>query len=143
MKHRQLNYPLYALVFSVVGGALGQLLMKAGMQGIHTTVLRDLHQNLFITPQASLLLGGGLFLYAATMPAWIIALKRYELSFAYPILSLGYLIVYIGASFWPGLEESITWQKTLGLMLIVAGVAIATQTNIPGGPLRYAKNDQA
>ncbi len=127
-----MNRSLYALIFAVAGGALGQLLMKAGVQGLNTGTVGEFFQSIVASPTAGLFLLCGLSLYAAAVPAWIIALKRFDLSFAYPLLSLGYLIVYIGAFYWPGMEESITWQKTIGLSLIVVGVAITAQTAAPG-----------
>lgn len=126
-----MNYSLHALIFAVTGGALGQLLMKAGLQGLHTDTFDNFLQSVAASTTSSLILVCGLSLYVAAVPAWIIALKRFELSYAYPLLSLGYLIVYIGAFYWPGMEESINWQKTFGLSLIVVGVAITAQTSTP------------
>lgn len=138
-----MKYSVPALIFSVVGGATGQLLMKAGLQGIQTDSVQAFIAGLQSAPGSALTLLGGLAFYAAAMPAWIIALKRFELSFAYPLISLGYLIVYVGAFYWPGMEDTITWQKTIGLSLIVVGVALASQTTKPGEWVRYAKTKQA
>ena len=138
-----MKYSLPALIFSVAGGAMGQLLMKAGLQGIALSPIQGVLSAAQAAPGSALLLAGGLAFYAASLPAWIIALKRFELSFAYPLISLGYLIVYVGAYYWPGMEESITWQKTIGLSLIVMGVALAAQTTQPGEWFRDAKIRQA
>lgn len=137
-----MKYSTPALVFSVVGGAMGQLLMKAGLQGVPTDSVQAVISGFLSAPASALMLIGGLTFYAAAMPAWIIALKRFELSFAYPLISLGYLIVYVGAFYWPGMQESITWQKTIGLSLIVVGVALAAQTTKPGEWVRYEKIKQ-
>ncbi len=128
-RRRVVKYSIPALIFSVVGGALGQLLMKAGLQEINTTSITALLSGLRTEPGSALILLCGLTFYAVAMPAWIIALKRFELSVAYPLISLGYLIVYIGAYYWPGMNESITWQKTIGLSLIVVGVALASRAS--------------
>lgn len=138
-----MKFSLPALIFAVVGGAAGQLLMKAGLLNVPTDSPKVILLTLLESPSSSLLLFCGLTFYAAAMPAWIIALKRYELSFAYPMISLGYLIVYLGAYYWPGMEESITWQKTTGLSLIVVGVALTAQTSMPGKQVRYEKINQA
>lgn len=108
---------LCALLVSIVAGAIGQLTMKAGLQNMHT-----------LAPNPMLILG--VFCYAAAMISWILALKKYDLSFAYPLLSLGYLLVYIGAHLWPELGEELTLNKTIGLILIILGVTVSAQGSI-------------
>ena len=138
-----MKYSLPALIFSVLAGASGQLLMKAGLLNVPASSPIVILQTMQESPSSLLLLVCGLIFYAAAIPAWIIALKRYELSFAYPMISLGYLVVYLGAYYWPGMEESITWQKTAGLSLIVAGVALTAQSTVQGKQFSVAKIDHA
>ncbi len=75
-------------------------------------------------PLPILLLGLGLTTYAMSVLAWIVALKKYQLSRAYPFLSLGYVLVYLIAVIWPGLDETLSWGKTAGIVLILAGVTL-------------------
>jgi len=75
-------------------------------------------------PLPILLLGLGLMTYALSVVAWIFALKKYQLSRAYPFLSLGYVLVYLIAVLWPGLNETLSWGKTAGIVLILAGVTL-------------------
>ena len=113
-----------ALVTAICAGALAQLSMKAGLTNMHSFI-----------PNGLLIFGLGC--YALAMIAWITALKKYELSFAYPLLSLGYVLVYAGAFYWPGLEETITWNKTIGLSLIVLGVTISAYNNKNSRRIRH------
>ena len=106
-----------ALATAIVAGAIAQLSMKAGLTNMDS-----------LLPDSFLLFG--LSCYALAMIAWIKALKKYDLSFAYPLLSLGYVLVYAGAFYWPGLEETITWNKTIGLSLIVLGVTTVSYTHL-------------
>jgi uncharacterized membrane protein len=57
--------------------------------------------------------------------AWMAAMTKFDLSHAYPFLSLNFVIVLI-LSGWL-LSEPITLQKTLGIALIVAGTMIAAR----------------
>jgi len=111
-----------AIVIAVVGGALGQILMKIGMQSvsIHSPVL--FLQDLQSYPLAFIALLAGILAYLVSMIIWVLALKQFKLSTAYPILSLGYVLVYILAAILPGLQESITTEKTIGIALIMFGV---------------------
>ncbi len=59
---------------------------------------------------------------------WLAALAKYELSMAYPLLSLSYVLVYIGAASWPRLHETVSALKTIGIILILAGVFLVTRT---------------
>ena len=69
----------------------------------------------------------GLGCYGVSMMLWIIALSRCDLSLAYPMLSLSYVLVYIAAVYWPKLGESASTLKTAGIMLIVAGVMLVAR----------------
>lgn len=120
-------YSATALFIAVVGGALGQLLLKAGMQNLPIGVWQAAVNELASSPETLGYLVSGISIYVLSMWAWIIALKRFDLGFAYPILALGYLVVYLGASHWQALDESTSWHKTIGLLLIVLGVALSSQ----------------
>ncbi len=56
---------------------------------------------------------------------WMAALARFELSFAYPFMSLAFVVV-LGCGYL-FLNESITLQKVIGMALIVIGLVIASR----------------
>lgn len=53
---------------------------------------------------------------------WLGVLSRVPLSLAYPILALSYFVVVVEA--WLFLHERVTWQRFLGVLVIVVGVLI-------------------
>lgn len=117
---------------SVVLSAAAQLLMKSGMLALNGL---DLHASAAALPvlttpvlQVAAWVVSGLVLYAFSMLAWLAVLSRHQLSFAYPLLSLSYALVYIAAVLWPRLHETVSTTKTLGVMLILAGVFLVTRT---------------
>jgi len=110
------------MIIAVLGGALGQLLMKAGMQALPFGSFDAMLRSLLFHQNATMLIVAGIFAYLVSMIVWVTTLKTQELSLAYPILSLGYVIVYVCAAFWPGMQETITVQKTIGIALIIFGV---------------------
>lgn len=71
----------------------------------------------------------GIVLYASSMLFWIFALSRLEVSLAYPLLSVSYVIVYFGAVYLPALEESASLIKLLGTVVMVIGVVILSLGN--------------
>lgn len=109
---------------SIVCGALGQLFMKAGMQS-----LGALSQVSVEHWGGVLWIVAGIVCYGIAMLVWIYVLGHFELSVAYPLLSVGYILVYLGAVLWPQIGESFTLGKTAGIVLIMLGVAlVATPT---------------
>jgi len=66
--------------------------------------------------------------YGVATLTWLRVLQRLPLSRAYPLLALGYLLVYGGAIAWLG--ETPSWNRTLGTGLVAMGVLLAVR---PGG----------
>jgi uncharacterized membrane protein len=56
---------------------------------------------------------------------WMLALKEFELSKAYPFMSLSFVIVLILSLF--VLKETFSLEKTIGCFLIVAGIIIISR----------------
>ena len=56
---------------------------------------------------------------------WMAALTKFDLSYAYPFMSLSFVLV-LGLSV-PLLHESITTPKLIGMALIVAGIIVGGQ----------------
>lgn len=57
--------------------------------------------------------------------AWMAAVSRFDLSHAYPFLSLNFGLVLLLSALLLG--ESVTWQKIAGVVLIALGTAVASQ----------------
>ena len=57
--------------------------------------------------------------------AWMAALTRFELSYAYPFMSLNFLVVVALSIFF--FNESINFYKLVGLLFICAGVLIVSK----------------
>jgi uncharacterized membrane protein len=56
---------------------------------------------------------------------WMAALTKFELSFAYPFMSLAFLLVLVMSYFF--LNEMITYQKAIGFALIIIGLIVASR----------------
>lgn len=136
--HSEHHLEILFIGLSVVLSAGAQLLMKAGMLELSTLVSMARPVSASPTIQELLPVTGwvlaGLALYALSMLSWLLALMKYELSLAYPLLSLSYALVYVAAIFWPRLHEAATLNKTAGILLILAGVFLVTRPD--GEPQR-------
>lgn len=115
------------LIISILAGAFGQLMMKAGMQQL--APLSETGQAFiqrFEWPLWTALAWviAGISCYLVAVLLWIRVLRVFPLSVAYPMLSLGYIVVYLGAFWWSAVGETLSLQKTLGIALIIAGVIV-------------------
>ena len=58
--------------------------------------------------------------------AWMIAMTKFDISYAYPFTMLGFSLVLILSALL--FNEPITWQKIIGLVLITAGIVVSSQS---------------
>lgn len=56
---------------------------------------------------------------------WMAAVTKLQLSFAYPFISLSFVLVLISSSLF--FNETMTLQKIFGMCFIVAGIIIGSQ----------------
>ena len=118
------------LVISIFAGACAQLMMKAGLMllGPLNIVFENLQDSFILPPISGLAwIAAGIAGYFMAVILWVRVLKVYPLNMAYPLLSLGYVVVYLGSAWWPAVNESFSLQKTLGVFLIIIGVIIVTR----------------
>jgi len=115
-------YILGTIVFTVAG----QLVLKwrIGKYGALPDFWGDKISFLFRLLFDPFIFGG----FFAAIPAglcWMAAMTKFELSHAYPFVGLTFVLVL----FFSGLlfHEPVTWPKILGVVLIVAGIVIASQ----------------
>jgi len=107
------------LVVDILMVVAGQFLIKHGVGQVgkfgEMGVVKFLVSALFNIHVLS-----GIALYALSALVWLALLSRVDLSVAYPMLSLGYVLVVLVA--WAFLGEPMTWWKALGVVLIGLGV---------------------
>jgi len=69
----------------------------------------------------------GMVCYAASVCVWLAALSKAPVSTAYPMLSLGYVVVAAVSVLWLG--ESMGPAKVIGIALICAGVVLVSRSS--------------
>jgi multidrug transporter EmrE-like cation transporter len=68
----------------------------------------------------------GLLLYGVSTILWIYVLRFVELSYAYPLISLGYVLVFLASYFL--FNEPIGTMRLAGLILILAGIILVSRS---------------
>ena len=118
---------LLLIVACVVLGVGGQLLLKHGMSKDRDAVDRasEVFPRLAKAVMSPVVIGGFL-LYGISAALWLIVLTRAELSWAYPMLSLGYVFVVVLSRFL--FHEAVTTTRLLGTLVVVLGVWLISRT---------------
>ena len=123
-----MNLSTFGFIFTgICLNAVAQLLLKAGTNAvgaIHLTAGNWFATGVKLATQLPII--GGLSCYVLSVVVWIIGLSRVDVTIAYPLLSLGYVINAIGA--WYFLGEVISLQRIAAITVIIAGVALLTRS---------------
>ena len=113
------------LLFAVAAAAVGQVMLKHGMQ-VASTRAADTRGSLAFAAAASPWVLFGLVVFAVSATAWLAALSRVPLSVAYPFNALGYLGI-LTASILVLHEKANVWTW-VGSLLVVSGLIIVVLT---------------
>lgn len=109
------------ILTGVILNAIAQLVLKKGMS-IIGSVQVDLSSimSMLLKASTNIYIYFGLLCYVLSFFVWLMVLSRTEVSYAYPFLSIGYIIAAFVGYFYFG--ESMTLYKVGGIALICAGV---------------------
>lgn len=117
----------FLILLGVLLNACAQLLLKSGVSAVGyfefsraallPTVCRLASQWPII---------GGLACYVLSVMIWILALSRTEVSLAYPMLSLGYVVSALAA--WYLFGETLNAARLSGIGIILVGVFVLTRS---------------
>lgn len=118
----------FSLVLAgVLLNAVAQLLLKAGARQLGTfdfSLSNAWPVGSAIATNLPIL--GGLSCYVVSVVVWILALSRVEVSIAYPMLSIGY-VVNAGLA-WFLFGEAVGPQRLAGIAIIIVGVIIVAKS---------------
>jgi multidrug transporter EmrE-like cation transporter len=116
------------IISGVLLNAVAQLLLKAGTNAIggaiHLTMSNWFETFIKVASQLPIL--GGLACYGLSLVVWIMGLSRTDVSIAYPMLSLGYVVATAGA--WLFLGEAVSPQRLLAIAVIMVGVVLLARS---------------
>jgi multidrug transporter EmrE-like cation transporter len=123
-----MNLATFGFIFTgICLNAVAQLLLKAGTNAvgaIHLTAENWFSTGLKLATQLPIV--GGLTCYVISVGVWIIGLSRVDVTVAYPMLSLGYIINAVGA--WYFLGEAVSAQRLAAIGVIIVGVVLLTRS---------------
>ena len=128
MRDEKKLFALALVTICVLAGATAQLLWKQGMSDLDkinglgdllkAETIYEIFTNKFIF--------FGITLYVISIFLWLGAMSSLEVSYMYPLLSLGYVVTAALAFIFIG--ENITLLRWAGIVLILSGCFLITRS---------------
>ena len=125
---QSMTWAAFALVMTgVLLNAVAQLALKASVSdtGIISLDMQSLMSSA-VSLATNLWLWVGLICYGVSVVVWILALSRVDVSIAYPMLSIGYIVNAIAASHL--FNEPLGIGKVVGIGIIIVGVYVLARS---------------
>jgi len=115
--------PFLILLVAILFSASGELLLKDGMNKVgllsfQPSLFLPTLWRAFTTPQVIM---GFVCAFVAAI-FWLAVISRVPLSYAYPMLSLSYVVVVFAS--WLLLGEDFSFTRLLGVLIICSGVYV-------------------
>jgi multidrug transporter EmrE-like cation transporter len=118
-------FPL--IMLGVLLNAAAQIFLKEGMRRIGhfefvwaniVPITMQVAGNVFVL--------GGLLCYVISVAVWLLVLSRVEVSFAYPLLSVGYIVNAVAGYYL--FHENLSMTRITGILIICVGVYFVTKS---------------
>jgi len=121
-----MNY-LPLIMLGVMLNAAAQLFLKEGMRRIgHFEFVWANIVPIGIMVAGNLFILAGLVCYVVSVVVWLLVLSRVEVSFAYPLLSVGYIVNAVAGYYL--FQENLSLTRITGILIICVGVYFVTRS---------------
>jgi multidrug transporter EmrE-like cation transporter len=129
---------------SVTPAVAGQLILKYAIGRMNLSMEETgplgYYVRLFSTPIVIL----GFFMYGLSSLVWLFILSKLPLSLAYPLVSMGYVLVLFFS--WLLLREQVSLTRLLGVAVICLGVVLlavsAPREKMAGGAEKPSSSEE-
>jgi multidrug transporter EmrE-like cation transporter len=123
-----MNLHTFSIIFAgVLLNSAAQLMLKAGARTLGTVAMGSSASLTAAAWSAAtqpwIVLG--LVCYFISAGLWILALTRVDVTVAYPMLSMGYVIAALLA--WQFFGESLNATRVMGIAIILVGVVVLSR----------------
>jgi multidrug transporter EmrE-like cation transporter len=126
-KSKSMTRYLPLILLGVMLNAAAQLALKQGMRNIGYFDFRlENFGRVFLDVATNPFVLAGLASYVVSVVVWLLVLSRVEVSYAYPLLSIGYIVIAFAG--WCFFNESMSITRWAGIVVICMGVWLITRT---------------
>ncbi len=121
------SYAAFLVLTGVVLNALAQFLLKMATNKVGVI---EVSSALSLSALSALFLQWpmvlGLLCYGVSLLIWLMALSRVDVTLAYPMLAIGYVINALAAQYF--LQEVVSVQRWVAIGIIILGVALLARS---------------
>ncbi len=122
-----MNKYLPLILAGVLLNAVAQLALKQGMRTIgHFVFNLESMMGAGISAMLNPFILSGLFCYVLSVGIWLLVLSRVEVSYAYPLLSFGYIVTALAGRYC--FNEAMGLTRGAGILVICVGVWMITRS---------------
>lgn len=114
------------ILVSVFLGAIGQVLVKYGASALELNFAGKYLIPSIISILKNVPVMCGIISYGVSFLLWIKVLSKVELSYAYPMVSIGYILIMFFSYFI--FKENISLMRLLGVLFIIIGVVLVARS---------------
>jgi multidrug transporter EmrE-like cation transporter len=115
------------ILLGVLLNAAAQLFLKEGMRRIgHFEFIWANIVPIAVQVAGNIFILGGLFCYVVSVAVWLLVLSRVEVSYAYPLLSVGYIVNAVAGYYL--FQENLSLMRITGILIICVGVYFVTKS---------------
>jgi multidrug transporter EmrE-like cation transporter len=117
---------IFIILLSIAMSSTAHVFLKKGMMPTvtETPPLQGICDHIWVTATNPWILGG-MTLHVSALVVWLWALSRVDITFAYPFLAFGYVLVSLMA--WTWLGEHLSQTRILGMVIIIGGIFILSR----------------
>ena len=122
-----MNKYIPLIILGVLLNAFAQITIKQGMRtiGLFSFSVENIIP-VGIKVGLNPFIIAGLFCYVISVVVWLLVLSRVEVTYAYPLLSIGYIVTAIAGYMFLG--ENMDFTRWAGIFIICIGVYLNTKT---------------
>lgn len=122
-----MNRYIPLILTGVLLNAAAQITLKLGMKAIgeFDFTIGNIIPIAF-KASTNLFIALGIGCYVISVIVWLMVLSRVEVTYAYPILSVGYIVTAVAGTLFLG--EAMTPVRWAGIVVICAGVFLITRS---------------
>ena len=118
----------FLILLGVLLNAVAQLLLKSGMSQIghfqfSAGNVVPIAAKVMVNPPII----AGLTAYVVSVVVWLLVLSRVQVSYAYPMLSIGYIVNAVAAYYLFG--EDLSFVRIAGIVVIIMGVYLISRSS--------------
>lgn len=114
------------ILCSVITVSTGEILLKYGLTRLGLLDFGSKAIESFISIAMSPYIWAGLTLFVISSLLWLIAISKTELSYAYPLMGMGYAVVAFFS--WLIFNEALGALRILGIGIITFGVVMMSRS---------------